>query len=472
MTVTDVFQDNAQKLAHNIEILSDHITSYAVDANAEWPYITLPNFEQRIAPIRKDSLVDFYGFLPIVETMQREQWEAYAVDQQGWIQESYSALDNFKEEESTIHGNYSISPFISISVNGQQITHNAPGPYAPIWQLSPPPPPSDTDLVNEDILASLRFGPLLGAMQQKQIQYAISDIMELDLYNYTQSTFDNGTSIEDMRQPRSAIFAPIYASYTHSTIQGFALGVFPWAKYFSDVLPEGVDGVDCVIKTSCDGHYQAHTFRIHGKHASYIGKGSLRESQFDGFEVKSDMEFFHSYSTTEGTKCNYTLSIYPSEEFRSSFESRRSAIFTAVIAAVFVLTGLVFFLYVYIIGHRQNKVMQIAMGTSAIVASLFPSTVRDRIIEDAEQEVQRRRSSVKELSERGSAHMSIVNRGRRRSSLHKIQEQRKQQQQEQEHRRPLCDLFPESTGKFYRLLLLYQLCLSIGIASQYSMLVT
>jgi hypothetical protein len=58
--------------------------------------------------------------------------------------------------------------------------------------------------------------------------------------------------------------------------------------------------------------------------------------------------------------------------------------FVAILAAVFVATGMVFFVHNQYVSRRQNKVMTTAR-TNAIVSSLFPSNVRDRILKEEEQ---------------------------------------------------------------------------------------
>lgn len=487
-------------LVKEIEILSDHITSYTLDTKARWPFVTLPDFEQRISPIQgSDSpVIDFIAFLPLVETMERESWEAYASEHQGWIEDSYLALQKKNSDGVALYqtsndsfsyhvDQYSISPYISTSINGEKVIHQGVGPYAPVWQLSPPPTIDDISIINQDLLTSPMFGPVLQGMLKRQQQKgksnsAISDFMELDQYKKHHKNQNSGATPMKANntlvdtggdvQPGSAIFQPIYKTYggygpniinseivNSTSIKGFAMGVFSWQQYFSGILPEGTNGVFCVLKSTC-GQQESHTFRIGGRHAAYIGIGALHDRQFDELSVTTHMNHFHSTSPSpsstvkkeidrDTSTCSYTVSIYPSEEFRSSFESNRTAVFTSVIGAVFLATGFVFFLYVSIIGNRQNKVMEIAMGTSAIVASLFPSTVRERIIKDAEQEV-RRRTSVQESERGGSAHGSIINKARRKASSQKIQEQRqKHEEQQQQHRgKPIADLFPEATGKY------------------------
>ena len=59
--------------------------------------------------------------------------------------------------------------------------------------------------------------------------------------------------------------------------------------------------------------------------------------------------------------------------------------FAAIVVACFVLTTLVFIVYDFMVTLRNKRVMDTAEKTTAIVSSLFPSNVRDRIMEEAGQ---------------------------------------------------------------------------------------
>jgi hypothetical protein len=54
-------------------------------------------------------------------------------------------------------------------------------------------------------------------------------------------------------------------------------------------------------------------------------------------------------------------------------------LFSVVAAMIFVFTALVFYLYDVTVENRQKRVMQSAVRSSAIVSSLFPSSVRDQL---------------------------------------------------------------------------------------------
>jgi hypothetical protein len=60
---------------------------------------------------------------------------------------------------------------------------------------------------------------------------------------------------------------------------------------------------------------------------------------------------------------------------------------------IFAFTSAVFLLYDWMVEQRQRKVMASAVHTSAIVSSLFPSTVRDRLFKADEDNAAFQQSS-------------------------------------------------------------------------------
>lgn len=85
--------------------------------------------------------------------------------------------------------------------------------------------------------------------------------------------------------------------------------------------------------------------------------------------------------------CEYDLHIFPSDELKADFTTKKPIIYTAVVMMVFVCTTLVFVLYDFFVTLRQDKVMLTAKRSNAVVASLFPKNVRDRIMKDVEEQI-------------------------------------------------------------------------------------
>ena len=86
--------------------------------------------------------------------------------------------------------------------------------------------------------------------------------------------------------------------------------------------------------------------------------------------------------------CQYTMRIFPSADFADPYTSNKPVLYTVVVVLVFMCTALAFVLYDHFVQVRQVKVAAVAKQTNAIVASLFPSNVRDRILKDAEMQAQ------------------------------------------------------------------------------------
>lgn len=105
----------------------------------------------------------------------------------------------------------------------------------------------------------------------------------------------------------------------------------------------------------------------------------------------------HNFSDTK-EHCEYDLRIFPSGTLEAQFRTNRPFIYMAVVVAVFLVTALVFVIYDWLVTVRQNKVMATAKRTNAIVSSLFPKNVRDRIMqeaqEQAEQDLQNQKGSI------------------------------------------------------------------------------
>jgi hypothetical protein len=115
-----------------------------------------------------------------------------------------------------------------------------------------------------------------------------------------------------------------------------------------------------------------------------VGQGDLHEPQYDSFLVDTAFapvfvdNMIGSYSF-----CSYDLWIYPTAKFESRFMTNNPAIYCGVVIAIFMFTAIIFVLYDYLVQRRQNIVMVTATRTNDIVSSLFPSNIRDRMLENA-----------------------------------------------------------------------------------------
>lgn len=83
------------------------------------------------------------------------------------------------------------------------------------------------------------------------------------------------------------------------------------------------------------------------------------------------------------------MNMFPSTQFRASYNSARPESFTAILAAILISTGMIIWIDVKFVQQRQKKVVATALRPNAIISSLFPFNVRDRVIKQAEEQAER-----------------------------------------------------------------------------------
>jgi hypothetical protein len=100
------------------------------------------------------------------------------------------------------------------------------------------------------------------------------------------------------------------------------------------------------------------------------------------------------------------------------FVSSNPVYFTVGAILIFAFTSSIFLLYDYTVERRQRKVMSTAVRTNAIVSSLFPSVVRDRIYPTADStnhptslKVTTSKSMLKSFLNEGSPNAEVASTG-------------------------------------------------------------
>jgi Adenylate and Guanylate cyclase catalytic domain len=186
-----------------------------------------------------------------------------------------------------------------------------------------------------------------------------------------------------------------------------------WRSFIRNILSEGSNGVVVVVQNPCN---EPFTYQINGPNVVYVGVGDKHDQQYDGLEVASSIVDLKSFALRDSRYtgasidpgfCPYTLHVYPSDTMKSAYVSRDATVFLILVLLIFSFTSCVFLLYDWFVERRQNRVKTVALHSTAIVSSLFPSSVRDRLFptpNKIEQQKAKRRSS-----DVGSTDMSASN---------------------------------------------------------------
>jgi hypothetical protein len=492
-----------------VQSFSDTITTYTVATGALWPFVTLPDFEILGIKSNQASKALSLTFSPLVEPYDLVAWEEYSEAHQSWLDQSLvvkSLLPTSSTAVVTTPGGAMVrrlegAPSMatrdmrrlqsSVSIpddlwgydsNGDphpvDVTTGASGerrrvPYAPVWQQAPAP--SNSSVINYDLLSdpglravydSARAAkrPVLSSVIDLKFLYSGSKI---NLLNTSESTSQGGQMVT------SLVMSPLYPFIVtkedapqHGEIlltgdmSGLLLAVVEWSRLLTFILPFGVNGIVAVLSNSCG---QTFTYQINGPDVVFLGKGDLHDTNYNTFGVTSRLmdatwPLLGLNKTATGAECMYTVQLYPSRTLQDIYLDEKPAIYAAVVVLLFAFTAAIFWLYDLLVQRRQAKVNATTKKSNAILSSLFPSTVRDRILkeaeEQAEQELQLKNQAhpTLRLNKRGS--FALGNKALLRDFLDEEggtatnQSKAETGAPEMGTSKPIADLFPETSVCF------------------------
>jgi class 3 adenylate cyclase len=121
--------------------------------------------------------------------------------------------------------------------------------------------------------------------------------------------------------------------------------------------------------------------------AFFAGEGDLHDERYD--HMKQEISFSdYLRNTTQDTPghCVYTFAVYPTKEFEDEYHSNLPLIMTCVVAAAFLFMILTFLAYDWFVQRRNQMVVGAAARANAILSTLFPKNIRDRLFADKQME--------------------------------------------------------------------------------------
>ena len=223
---------------------------------------------------------------------------------------------------------------------------------------------------------------------------------------------------------------------TDSKVVGIIAASFFWKSFLENILPACDRSIIVVFENECN---QTFTYVVHGNHAEYMGQGDHHELKMHKHGLKYTFEedlsvnnnnkhaghdhgahghyHVHEEQTDVQTEtymdnreyhdqrnweihgrtnqigrygglpicqnyCSYTITTYPSVQLSEEHFTNTPVIIMSLSVCIFVFTALIFIGYDKLVQMRQRKVMKTAIQSTTIVSSLFPSNVRDRLMEE------------------------------------------------------------------------------------------
>ena len=439
--VKDVIDRHIEDTFNARTARSASITSVVLAKNATFPNVTLPNFEVQGFFYNKISAVFLTSFAPLVKMENKQVWDNYSFLNQGWIDESLALSAGYLHSDVIDGGNHTnfvraqISPYIyrfQSYTQGERVVQTepgvqyGPGNYAPVWQQSPAP--HDPSIINFDLLSHPVISRHYHEMWSTK-SLVISEVLDLDFVT-------NGAIKSVGAHPTSLLLQPVYPSFRSEdkdNVAGILMSVIDWTVYFTGMFAEDKK-VTIYTHSSCGG--RSFTYLIEGSKATYLGEGDHHDSKYDFLECASTIAPLYSNSSIEDL-CVYDLHIYPAAEMEDQHMTNKSWTFAFVVVIAFVLFAMVFVAYDNYVMLRQKKMEATANLTNAIVSSLFPANVRDRIMKNAEEHVDQ------VIRNKGSSSQFHV--GSSAFQMKNYMGENKAEEKQAYGSKPIADLFPSAT---------------------------
>ena len=272
----------------------------------------------------------------------------------------------------------------------------------------------------------------------------------------TLQSIAEGRPTHYLGEPMSYFFLPVLEEKEPSTeeimddqqsppprpprVSAVIMALIHWRSYFRHALPASMPAILVVLESTCGGLY---TYEIQGPETYIVGFGDLHDSTFDPWEQEATFASQHlrdgtvsGLNISQDAGCQYKIRIYPTQIFMDTFLTDTPLAITFAIAIVFLFTICMFLLYDRLVEQRQNIVLAQAAHTTAIVSSLFPKNVRERLLAPAAA------AGDGQTSRGGS--MFSANKTRLRGFL---DDGGNNNDDNDSNQAPIADLFPECTGK-------------------------
>lgn len=433
--IVDLARLETDSMIGSIQSLVDTWTSFTLDSQATWPRFTMPHFEQRGLKSNELSLALQVTMIPLVHEDERAIWEEYSVANQQWIQDGvdfsterhstfFQSGESIQSIPTTIRRFDDSGDFIAQTDQG--IDFGSGSYYGPVWQQVPAP--HDTDIVNYDVFSHADIEATFRGMYELE-SAVISKVTDLAFL------YEGALTQQDSESPHSFMLHPVYSSFDHNEgLVGFALAVIEWSVFFEIFSLNGIKGIFGILHNTCG---QDYTFFLDENKVDFVGEGDLHDTTYDSLGIRQPFTPTHQQSE-EGKFCDYEIHLYPSSAMEESYSSARPIVYATLVFCVFVFTALVFTAYDWLLQRRKNHLEEKAKQANAVVTSLFPSNVRDRILKDVNEQVEK---DVKD--KKGKKFFRHA-----KSELKTFLDDEEKGEGDAFDTKPIADLFPQATVMF------------------------
>ena len=182
------------------------------------------------------------------------------------------------------------------------------------------------------------------------------------------------------KEKRSFALYPVTGDFHDgSKVVGFIVAVIRWSSFFANILPETINGIIVDVESDCGNNL---TYVLNGSNVGIPTKWDLMNEVDDTAEYRRTF-FEQDHPVGKSRHCHFDLDIYPSDAFESVYITGAPFMFGAIVVFAVFMTGAVFCVLKMFMSRKQKEAQDKADRAEAIVASVFPKAIGDRLIAEA-----------------------------------------------------------------------------------------
>lgn len=415
---SDDFESQFQNLAGEFTHLSNHkvnmvfgtLQGLAVSAaslakhqlknGSAYPagFVTLPDAEIQMHAVRNVTGALAVAYMPNVESADHDLWIQYSNEHKSWISEAnnvsvapelspyiweYEDATERAEKDNPQHRR-STRSLESCSARRRRsrllgsdekikvASDQEKGPFSPVWTMSPAPPMNDTTIISYNLRDRPVFEKAIGITS-----YTRNPVF-LDVCD--QSAWFGIATNKDILQ--TVVAFPVFNGFgPDALVIGMYTAIVPWLVFFQDNLVFGK--LVMVMTNTCD---EIFTFEIDGQHATFLGEEDLHDPRYDHLAFVAPFADFYNPQDLEMTgdsdPCVYTMMVYPTQTLEAQYNTMNPLYYSLVVVAIFGFTALAFLIFDCLVTKRQANILSTAKKQNAIVASLFPAKIHEKLMEE------------------------------------------------------------------------------------------
>ncbi|CAB9523362.1 Receptor-type guanylate cyclase gcy [Seminavis robusta] len=383
--IFQVVHERSDSFANSLHRLSLTITDGAANAEAEWPFYTMKNLGVFAQDLLEDDPATLLNYAPLVSQENRLNWEEYSVQNQALV--TGESVPEDPHLPVPPRPNISESIFRYVKDTPVDELQFSMGPFSPVWQVAPVPTGYNISVVNLNLLSHRAFVRLADATYLTRTS-VVSELEEpqelLGIPMYPKRRYQIGAK----GNPQRLMVQPIFEGFHEdSNIVGYLTGTQSWRSILSGIINGGNSDdkveLNCVVADSCTG--RSYTYWINGSHTLFKGTGSLHDTKYEDMKAHSVLASYALHlNVSEGgdevvDSCIVDLSIYPTSQMNSSFDSDTPVGYLILILFLAVVLIMAFTTHNKAVDQRQLELQVKTQRSNAIIASLFPEQIRDKL---------------------------------------------------------------------------------------------